>query len=318
MGNTDIVIIQPLGVDNELVETRANTIVPGHQIIWHRPETAGELDLSDVLGEVPYLITVNRPLTAESIANTQLKLISVSFTGYNHIDLGACRKRGIAVCNVPGYSTASVAELAVGLIISLLRNTAANHSLVKDQKWGQAGPGTELSGKTVGLVGTGAIGLATARLVAAFDCRLLGYSRSRNHDFEKLGGRYVPLEELLKSSDIVSLHLPLSKDTTNILSKEKLTLLKPSAYLVNTARGGMVDESYLSQMLKGGRLAGAGLDVFEQEPLPADSPLLEAPNLLLSPHVGYRTRDALLRKVDITLQNIADFEKGLKTNRVDL
>ncbi|MCU0990975.1 MAG: hypothetical protein MUE63_15765 [Xanthomonadales bacterium] len=168
----------------------------------------------------------------------------------------------------------------------------------------------------MGIVGTGATGMAAARLFAAFGCRLLGYSRNHNNEFKKLGGTYLSLDQLLREADIVSLHLALNAETRHIMNTERLALLKPTAYLINTARGGLVDSVALSSALNAGKLGGASLDVFEGEPPKSDDPLLVAPNTVLTPHLGYKTREALLRKLDVTLRNIADFEKDISTNRV--
>ncbi|MDP2808224.1 MAG: NAD(P)-dependent oxidoreductase, partial [bacterium] len=171
-------------------------------------------------------------------------------------------------------------------------------------------------GKTVGIVGTGATGLAAARLFAAFGCKLLGYNRKKNGEFEKLGGTYCELDDLLNGSDIVSLHLALNAETRHIMNAERIARMRPSAYLVNTARGGLVDEKALANALNNGELAGAGLDVFGNEPPSQDNPLLRAKNTVLTPHLGYKTHEALLRKLEVTFKNIADFENGVKTNRV--
>jgi D-3-phosphoglycerate dehydrogenase len=174
----------------------------------------------------------------------------------------------------------------------------------------------ELRGKTVGIVGTGATGLAAAKLFAAFGCRVLGYNRVKKDEFEKLGGTYCSLDDLLKDSDIVSLHLALNAETKHIMNAERIANIKPSAYLINTARGGLVNEAALAQALNDGKLAGAGMDVFGSEPPSQDNPLLTAQNTVLTPHLGYKTQEALLRKLEVTFRNIADFENGIKTNRV--
>lgn len=318
MGKLDVVLIQPLGMPRGLVNERFAAILPGRSLVWKGGEASAGKPLRELAGSAKYLVTGSLPIDGATIRNCSLAMISVSFTGYDHIDLAACRERGIAVYNTPGYSTDSVAELAVGLALSLLRNIPKADTRAREPagSWFAFPDGAELRGKTVGIAGTGAAGTATAKLFAAFGCRLLGYSRNHNNAFKQLGGVYCGLGELLKESDIISLHLALDKETRHIINAERLALLKPGALLINTARGGLVDSAALAVALKDGRLAGAGLDVFENEPPRSDDPLLAAPNTVLTPHIGYKTRQALLRKLDITFQNIADFENGIETNRV--
>lgn len=317
-GPRQVVLIQSLGVPRELVRKRFAELLPGHELSWRGGgENAGK-PLCELAGGAPYLVTGSRPIDGGTIRACAVKMISVSFTGYDHVDLAACRERGIAVYNTPGYSTDSVAELAVALALSQLRGIprADPHARAPRGKWFAFPDGIELRGKAVGIVGTGATGMAAAKLFAAFGCTLLGYNRTPRPGFVQLGGTYLGLEELLQWSDIVSLHLALDGETRHLIDAARLALLKPSAYLINTARGGLVDSAALSVALNAGKLAGAGLDVFENEPPKADDPLLQAPHTVLTPHLGYKTREALLRKLDVTLQNIVDFEHGIETNRV--
>jgi D-3-phosphoglycerate dehydrogenase len=290
-------------------------ILPGHELVWH--ETGSDEGLKSALKDTHYLVVVNHLVDSGLIEGSDIRMISVSFTGYNHIDLDACRKKNIAVTIVPGYSTNSVTELTIAMAVSLLRKISFNGELVKNGKWHAAETGSELYGKTVGIIGTGQIGIAVARILHAFGCRVLGYSRSQRKEFISAGGEYRELNDLLNESDIVSLHLPLNEKTMGLIGEAELEKMKPSAILLNLSRGGLVNEVDLAAALQTKKIAGAGLDVFETEPLPQVSPLLSAPNLLLTPHMGYRTKEALLRKVDSTFQNIADFEAGKSTNRVD-
>ncbi|MBI4726334.1 hydroxyacid dehydrogenase [candidate division TA06 bacterium] len=314
----EVILIQTLGVPRKLVRQRFAGILPGHVLIWKGSELAEGKPLADLVGSAKYLITGSLPIDGTTIRNCALAMISVSFTGYDHVDLAACKEKGIAVYNTPGYSTDSVAELSVGLALSLLRNIpkADAHARQPELNWFGLPSGAELRGKTVGIVGTGATGMAAARLFAAFGCKLLGYNRGKKDEFEKLGGTYCDLKDLLKGSDIVSLHLALSAETRHIMNAERIAELKPTSYLINTARGGLVDEAALAKALNNGELAGAGLDVFGNEPPARDNPLLTAQNTALTPHLGYKTQEALLRKLEVTFRNISDFEKGIETNRV--
>jgi len=315
---SEVILIQTLGVSRELVQQRFVEILPGHSLIWKGSELAEGKPLAELVGGAKYLITGSLPIDGQTIRNCALSMISISFTGYDHVDLAACREKGIAVYNTPGYSTDSVAELALGLALSLLRNIPRGdaHTRQTEQKFFAFPDGVELKDKTVGIVGTGATGLAAAKLFAAFGCKVLGYNRVKKDEFEKLGGTYCSLDELLKNSDIVSLHLVLNAGTKHIMNAERIAKMKTSAYLVNTARGGLIDEAVLAQALNDGKLAGAGLDVFGSEPPSRDNPLLIAKNTVLTPHLGYKTQEALLRKLEVTFRNISDFEKGIGTNRI--
>ena len=314
----EVILIQTLGVPRELVQQRFTEILPGHVIVWKGSELAGGKPLAELVGGAKYLITGSLPIDGKTIRNCALSMISISFTGYDHVDLAACREKGIAVYNTPGYSTDSVAELALGLALSLLRNIPKGdaHARQTEEKFYAFPDGVELKGKTVGIVGTGATGMAAARLFAAFGCKVLGYNRVKKDEFDKLGGTYCGLDDLLKNSDIVSLHLALNAETRHIMNAERIGRMKPSAFLINTARGGLIDEAALAQALNNGKLAGAGLDVFGSEPPSQDNPLLTAKNTVLTPHLGYKTHEALLRKLEVTFRNIADFETGIETNRV--
>jgi len=315
---SEVILIQTLEVPRELVQQRFAEILPGHSLVWKGSELADGKHLADLVGDAKYLVTGSLPIDGKTIRNCALSMISISFTGYDHVDLAACKEKGIAVYNTPGYSTDSVAELALGLALSLLRSIPKGdvHVRQPESKFFAFPNGTELRGKMVGIVGTGATGLAAAKLFAAFGCKVLGYNRVKKDEFEKLGGTCCGLDDLLKDSDIVSLHLALNAGTKHIMNTERIGKMKPSAYLINTARGGLIDEAALAQALNEGKLAGAGLDVFGSEPPANDNPLLTARNTVLTPHLGYKTHEALLRKLEVTFRNIADFEKGTGTNRV--
>ena len=314
----EVILIQTLGVPRELVQQRFAEILPGHSLVWKGSELADGKQLADLVGAAKYLVTGSLPIDGKTIRNCALSMISVSFTGYDHVDLAVCKEKGIAVYNTPGYSTDSVAELALGLALSLLRNIpkADIHARQTEATFFAFPSGMELRGKTIGVVGTGATGMAAARLFAVFGCKVLGYNRAKKDEFEKLGGTYCSLDDLLKDSDIVSLHLALNAETRHIMNAERIAKMKPSAYLINTARGGLIDEAALATALNNGELAGAGLDVFGSEPPAKDNPLLTAQDTVLTPHLGYKTHEALLRKLEVTFRNIADFEKGINTNRV--
>ena len=243
------------------------------------------------------------------------RVIAVAFTGYDGIDLDACRRRGIAVYNVPAYSTDSVAELTIGLTISLLRDIPRTDQNLRAGGWRLDDWGAELAGKTVGIIGTGAIGLRVTELFKAFKCRLIGWSRTQRNEFTKLGGKYVSKEQVVSEADIVSIHLALNKDTEGIIGERELGLMKPGACLINTARGRVVDRAALTRALQERRIRAA-LDVFDQEPVPHDDPLVQAGGTVLTPHIAFKTDEALLRRARSTVQNIRAFLNGSDSNRI--
>ena len=246
---------------------------------------------------------------------SQLKLLNVAFTGVDHVALEACRAKGVTVCNAAGYSTQCVAELALGLTIACLRQLPACETAARSGGAGTPFRGREIAGRTVGIVGTGAIGTRTAQLFQAFGARVIAYSRTRRPEVERLGVTYVSLEELLQQSDIVSLNVPSNGETKGLFSRQRLAMMKPSAILINVARGAIVDNVALAEALNQGQLAGAGIDVFDQEPpLPPETPLLHAKNAVLTPHVAFATEESMLRRAEIVFHNIDAFLAGRPEN----
>lgn len=268
--------------------------------------------------KVEVIVTVLKKLGKEYLEQfPNLKMIAVAFTGYDSVDMEYCREHRIAVYNVPKYSTNSVVELTIGLTIAVLREITFGDQIIRNEGWSFK-PGVELSGKTVGIVGTGEIGVATARIFKAFECELIGWSRSENEAFKALGGKYVSDKEaLFAASDIVSLHLPLNKETKGIIAEKELSAMKKTAILVNTARGAIINEADLIEALQQKRIAGAGLDVFEEEPVNSNNKLLKLDNVVLTPHIAYKTEEALNRRMEVTVKNISDFLQNKKANRVD-
>ena len=260
---------------------------------------------------VEVLLTVTRPVDAALLArHPALKLVCVAFTGHDHVDRDACRARGIAVCNVPEYATAATAELALGLALALLRGIPRADRQLHALEW-RPEAGRELAGKTVGLLGLGRIGCHAARLFQATGCRVLGWSRSASAAFRELGGQQVArLEELLEAADILSLHLPLTAQTRACIGAREIACLKPSALLVNVARGALLDAGALYSALQERRIAGAALDVYEREPFAGEPPFHQLENVILLPHLGFRTREALERRWQESLANLEAFERG--------
>lgn len=257
------------------------------------------------------LVTVKKQVNAEMLDRfPNLRLVAVAFTGYDHVDLDECKRRGVAVSNVPGYSTDGVAELAFGLIFSLLRHIPIAHQHVRSGKWAWP-PGNELSGKRIGIIGTGQIGMRLAEVARAFKVqKILGYDKIKNPKFvESLGGEYVgSLATLFLHADVVVVACALTKETKHLVSRKLLKLLRPDSILINAARGAIIEQEALVEMLSQGRFR-AGLDVYEFEPLPADHPIRSIPEqyLVTLPHLAYKCHESLRRRQDVTLANILAF-----------
>jgi D-3-phosphoglycerate dehydrogenase len=226
-------------------------------------------------------------------AGKQLKIIARAGVGLDNIDVKAARARGIQVINTPEAPTVAVAELTIGMMLAWVRHLPRADFSTKEGKWEKAQlMGSELRDKTLGIIGTGRIGRAVGYKAKAFLMNILAYDVVQNPEFvERTGAKYVDLDTLLRESDFVTLHVPLTPETRHMISKRELDLMKPTAVLINTSRGEVVDEAALAKALKKGKIAGACLDVYEQEP-PAESPLLKLPNVVLTPHLGASTREA--------------------------
>lgn len=314
-----IVMLEPLAVSPEVLDAMtAELKAQGHEFIGYDTRVEETAQLIARGKDADILIIANQPLPGEVIrACSNLKMISVAFTGVDHIDMITCQEKGITVCNAAGYSTHSVAELTLGLMVAVMRNITACNEVVRKGQTKAGLIGQELYGKTVGVVGTGAIGSKVARILRAMDCRVLAYSRTRREEVSKLGVEYVDLDTLLAESDIVTLHVPLTEETKFLIDKERLALMKPTSILINTARGPVVDNKALAEALQRGQLAGAGIDVYDMEPpLPDNYPLLALDNAVLTPHVGFATTEAFYRRAEIVFANIKMWLEGTPQNLV--
>lgn len=257
----------------------------------------------------------NMPLTGEVIrACPKLRFIDVAFTGVDHVDLAAAREMGVQVSNAAGYSTQAVAELCLCMMLSLLRNVPQVEARCRAGQTKDGLVGCELGGKTVGIVGAGAIGTRTAELCHAFGCRVLAYKRHVKGD-EPGFLEFVSLDELLSQSDIVSLHCPLNEASKGLIGRENIAKMKRGAYLINAARGPVVDSQALAEALDSGYLAGAGIDVFETEP-PLDTahPLLHSKNTLVTPHVAFASAESMEERCQIVFENIRKWLAGEQVN----
>jgi glyoxylate reductase len=240
-------------------------------------------------------------------AAPRLRVISALAAGYDNIDLAAARARGIAVGNTPGVLTETTADLTFALLLATARRVVEADRFVRDGKWRTWDPnlllGHDVSGATLGIVGFGAIGQAVARRAQGFGMQVLYASRHPRQEPPPARATHVPFEDLLRGSDFVSLHVPLTRETAHLMGRRELRLMKPTAFLINTARGGVVDQAALIAAVTAGEIAGAGLDVAAVEPVPAGDPLLSAPNVVLLPHIGSASRATRERMASMAVDN---------------
>lgn len=308
----NIVCVESLGISRERFESlKAHYSAMGHDFTYYMDRREDEATLADRMREADVAVISNIWLSAAVLAQCpKLRYLSVAFTGLDHIDLAYCREHGIKVQNAAGYSTTAVSELAVGMMLDLLRNIVTLNEKIR--QGGSRGTflGRELRGKTVGIVGTGAIGTATARLLLAFGAKVIAWSRTERPEVKALGVEYMPLDDLLRQSDIVSLHVPLCDETRGLIGERELALMKPTAMLVNTARGPVCDIAAVGRALIESRIAGAAFDVFEHEPpLPIDHLLLSTNRCLVTPHVAFATEESFAARADIVFGHVDEWLK---------
>ncbi|OHB74029.1 MAG: glycerate dehydrogenase [Planctomycetes bacterium RBG_16_55_9] len=274
--------------------------------------------------EAEIILTNKTVLSAKTIDRlTKLKYIGVLATGYNIVDVEAARRRGVPVSNVPTYATQSVAQMVFAHLLNLTLNVAHHARTVREGRWVSSvdfcywdTPLVELQGLTMGIIGFGRIGRATAMLARAFGMNVIVSDVTTLSEIPD-GCRVVELEDIFRDSDVVSLHCPLTPQTQNIVNTERLALMKPTAYLINTSRGPLIDEQALADALNNDRIAGAGVDVLSIEPPKGDNPLLAAKNCHITPHIAWATRAARERLLKIAVDNVAAFLAGKPQNVVN-
>ncbi|WP_018659049.1 2-hydroxyacid dehydrogenase [Allofustis seminis] len=312
-------LLEPLRVPDTLIEELAAPLKEaGHEFIYYNEKTTDVNELAKRSKDLDIVMIANNPYPKEAFEKaTQLKLINVAFTGVDHVDVKAAAEREILITNAAGYSNTAVSELVIGLVIDLYRQISAGDEEIRADNFPGPFQGKEIKGKTVGIIGTGNIGLQTARLFKAFGVELIAYSRSEKEEAKALGITYMSLDDVMAKSDIISVHLPQNEETKGMISREKIALMKDTALLINCARGPIVDNQALADALNEGQIAGAGIDVFDMEPpLPADYPLLHAKNAQLTPHVAYLTDEAMVIRAQIVFANTMAFIEGHPQNIV--
>lgn len=286
----------------------------GFEVIVREYPSSNEL--VRLIKDFDALIVRSKPLVTRDVieAANKLKVIGRAGVGLDNIDLEAAKEKGIAVFNAPGAPTNSVAELAIGLMLAVLRKIAYADRGMREGKWVKKEClGQELHGKILGVIGMGRIGRAVARIAHhGFGMKIIYYDviRCPKEIEEELEARCLDLETVLRTADVITIHVPLTPQTKHLINEERLKLMKPTAILINTARGGVVDTNALVKALKEGWIAGAGLDVFEEEPLPRDHPLTELDNVVLTPHIGANTIEAQERAGIEIAKKIIEFFKG--------
>ena len=277
------------------------------------------------IGDADIVLTNKSPINEEILnACPNIKLVCVLATGYNVVDCDATAKRGIPVCNVPDYGTAAVAQFTFALLLDLCHKVAHHAQTVREGKWCESPdfcywetPQMELAGKTMGIIGFGRIGRAVGKIAKAFGMEVIAYNRSQCEEGKAIGS-YVNLEELLATADVISLHCPLTPENTGMIGAKNIARMKDGAILINTARGPLVDEAALAAALESGKLKGAACDVISAEPMKADNPLKDAPNIIVTPHMAWAPIESRKRIQDCTLRSIQAFLDGHPINTVNM
>lgn len=312
-----IVIMESLGISaEELAARKAPFEAQGHVFVDY-PKTTDPAKLIEEAKDADAMILANMPMPADVLRQcSRLKFIDIAFTGVDHVGLDAAKEKNIAVSNASGYSNEAVSELVIGTTLSLARNLRSVEDRCREGKDKTGLVGWEIKGKTVGIIGLGKIGTRTAELFHAFGATVLAQSRT-HHDGIAEYIEQITQEELLRRSDIVVLHCPLNDSTRGMINAEKLAMMKPTALLVNVARGPVVVEKDLVAALENGVIAGAAIDVFDKEPpLDTASPILHAPNCLVTPHVAFATQQSMSLRAEIVFDNLAKWMEGHQINTI--
>ncbi|PWU03145.1 MAG: glycerate dehydrogenase [Bacteroidetes bacterium] len=308
------------------------TLNPG-DMDWSPIKAFGNLNVFDrtpveevgkIARHADILLTNKAKVTADAISQIpNLKYIGELATGFDNIDIVAARKRGIPVCNVPGYSTNSVAQLAWAYILEITYHIQSRSDSVHRGDWSNQpdfcyghGSLVELAGKTLGVIGLGKIGMAVAQIAIAFGMRVIATVRDPSR-YSAPGIQFVSLNECFSTADFISLHCPLTDSTREMVNANLLSLMKPSAYLINTSRGALIKEQDLADALKSNKIAGAAIDVLSKEPPPIENPLLTAPRCIITPHIAWSTKESRRRLLDISAENIRAFLNGIPQNVVN-
>ena len=309
-----LVITEPLGISEAQAEVLKKEYLPADlEMVYCNTPPKDDAEKAARAQGAELVMLANMPFKENVLKELKdVKLLSVAFTGVDHVGMDYCKEHGIVVSNCSGYANEAVSELAIGLTLALYRRMIASDKAVREGKTRAGLLGIELSGKTFGVIGAGAIGRRTIALAKAFGCEVVFYNRGET---EIEGAKFVKLDELLAVSDVISLHVPLTAETKGLIGAKEIAKMKKTALLINAARGPVVDSRALADALKEGRIAGAGIDVFEGEPpIASDHPLLNAPNVILAPHVGFATQEAMEKRAVIAFKNVQAYLAGKPQN----
>ena len=287
-------------------------------------EYTEESQILDRIGDAQIVMTNKTPLTADIFARCpNLRLVCVLATGYNVVDCTAAHLRGIPVCNVPDYGTAAVAQFTFALLLELCHRVGHHDKAVHKGDWTNSPyfcfwdtPQMELAGKTLGIIGLGRIGRAVGRIAKALGMNVIAYNRSRHPEGEQIA-KYVDLDTLLRRSDIISLHCPLTAENAELINAATISKMKDGVILLNTARGGLLDEQAVADGLRSGKISNAAVDVLSYEPITTDNPLLTAPNCIITPHMAWAPLESRQRILDCTVRSIQGFLCGTPVNTVN-
>ncbi|ONI41733.1 glycerate dehydrogenase [Candidatus Epulonipiscium fishelsonii] len=283
-------------------------------------------DIVKRIGDADIVFTNKTPITKETLDKTNIKWIGILATGYNVVDIDAAKAKGIPVCNVPTYGNDAVGQFAIALLLELCHHIGHHSYKVRHEgEWQKRGdfcfwdyPLIELVGKTMGIIGFGRNGQSTAKIARALGMNVIAYDKFENPDMIKEGYKYVSLDELLAKSDVISLHCPLFPENTGIINKENIAKMKDGVFILNTARGPLVNEQDLTDALNSGKVGGAGLDVVSSEPIKDDNPLLTAKNCIITPHIAWAPKEARNRLLGIAVNNLKEYLKGNTINAVNM
>jgi glycerate dehydrogenase len=319
-------------MDTKIVVLDGYTLNPGDlswdgfaklgDLIVHE-RTSGE-DVVDRIGNASIVITNKTPLGKDVFeACPSIRYVGVLATGYNVVDVASAREHGIVVTNIPTYGTTAVAQYVFALLLEMCHHVGAHSGAVKQGRWHSSKdfcfwdyPLIELAGKTMGIVGLGRIGHAASRIAQAFGMRVLAFDAYRNPAYESDSLRYVEMDELLSSSDVISLHCPLTKETTGLVNAESIAKMKKGVLLVNTSRGPLIVEEDLAKALESGHVASAAVDVLAEEPPRDVNVLVESANCIVTPHIAWAPKESRARLMDIAVANLEAFLAGKEKNRV--
>jgi len=305
---------------------------PG-DLSWAGFEALGKLTVHDRtpadkiverIGDAEAVITNKTPITAETLAACpNIKYIGVLATGYNVVDSAAAKERGIPICNIPTYGTEAVAQFAIALLLEICHHIGAHSEAVRSGSWETSEdwcfwdyPLIELANKTIGIIGFGRIGQATGRIAKVLGMNVLAYDEHQSNEGQTIG-QYVPLDELLAKSDVISLHCPLFPSTQGIINRESIAKMKDGVIIINTSRGPLIVEQDLADALNSGKVYAAAVDVVSKEPIESVNPLLKAKNCIITPHIAWAPKESRARLMDIAVNNLRAFIDGNPTNVVN-